>query len=123
MGIWQVSRRVPGPVGEKREGMPAPPARSFSARLGGQVQLELTVQILLFEYRVDINVGGMHSCDLVIFRSREKPYSLEPHSFEIRVSSLVPHLAVALIRFSKIPQSPKPPATIVAPSKRSWVAY
>ena len=37
--------------------------------------------------------------------------------------SLTPHLAVALIRFSGMPQRPKPPATMVAPSKRSWVAY
>ncbi len=58
----------------------------------------------------------------LFFNSNDNPYSVVPHSLDINVRFYVPHLAVALIKFSGIPHSPNPPATILAPSNKSCVA-
>ena len=57
------------------------------------------------------------------FASRmPSPLSSMPQLFEMMVRSLVPLRRIAAIRFSGMPHSPKPPAIIVAPSKRSATA-
>src|SRR5436853_827126 len=54
--------------------------------------------------------------------SRPRPQSSTPALFETQVRFFTPRLTNALMRFSGIPQRPKPPTTSVAPSKTSRTA-
>src|ERR1051326_706706 len=54
--------------------------------------------------------------------SRPRPQSSTPALFETHVRPLTPRLTIALMRFSGIPQRPKPPTTSVMPSAMSLTA-
>src|SRR4051812_17204838 len=54
--------------------------------------------------------------------SSPRPQSSTPALLETHVSCFTPRFTSALMRFSGIPQSPKPPTTSVAPSATSFTA-
>src|SRR4051794_20266137 len=57
-----------------------------------------------------------------VCRRRPRPQSSTPALLETQVRSFTPRLTSALIRFSGMPQRPKPPTTSVAPSATSRTA-
>src|SRR5205085_11758093 len=57
-----------------------------------------------------------------VCRSSPSPQLSTPALFETQVRFLTPRDTTALIRFSGMPQRPKPPTTSVAPSKMSLTA-
>src|ERR1700756_5531748 len=57
-----------------------------------------------------------------VCRSRPRPPSSTPALFETQVRFFTPRFTSALMRFSGIPQRPKPPTTSRAPSGTSFTA-
>src|SRR5436190_11205216 len=104
--------------------MPAPPARMRSASVPcGQNSTSSSPA-----RNCRSNSAFSPTYDEIIFRicrvcsSRPRPQSSTPALFETQVRPFTPRSTSALMRFSGMPQSPKPPTTSVAPSKMSRTA-
>src|SRR5262245_26711951 len=111
---------VPAPVGVKKAGMPAPPARMRSASV--PCGTNSTSSEPSRNWRSKVSFSPTYD-DTIFFtcrvaRSRPRPKSSTPALLETMVRFLAFDSTRAVIRFSGIPHRPKPPARRVIPSLR-----
>lgn len=124
MGKPPYSTRVPTPVAVWNAGIPEPPERIFSARVPyGVSSTSSSPSKYIFSNK---SFSPTYDATILLIcllcKSLPKPQSVTPALLETTVKFLTPSSYTAYIRFSGIPQRPKPPTSILSPSLMPFIA-
>src|SRR5438270_4249037 len=115
---------VPAPVGVKKAGMPAPPARMRSASVPCGFSSSTTLPLSTICSNSLFSPTYEPMCFLIwpVCKSLPRPKSSTPALLETVVRFLTPLRTRASIRSAGMPHNPNPPTMIMAPSFTSRMA-